>query len=51
MLSHDTVVGDIYEFLKDIGRDDLIDYHYMKAVRKIGKMFSYDDIKTELLRG
>ena len=51
MLSHDTVVGDIYEFLETIGKPDLIDYHYMKAVRKIGKMFSYDDIKTELLKG
>lgn len=51
MLSHDTVVGNIYEFLETIGKHDLIDYHYMKAVRKIGKMFSYDDIKTELLKG
>ena len=51
MLSHDTVVGDVYEFLKYIGRDDLIDYHYMKAVMNIGKMFSYDGIKTELLKG
>ena len=49
MLSHDTVVGDIYKFLETVGKPDLIDYHYMKAVRNIGKLFSYDDIKTELL--
>ena len=51
MLSHDTVVGDIYKFLKYIGRDDLIDYHYMKAVREIGKPFEKKDIEMKLLRG
>lgn len=51
MLSHDTVVGDVYEFLKYIGRDDLIDYHYMKAVRETGKPFEKKDIEMKLLRG
>lgn len=51
MLSHDTVVGDIYKFLETIGKPDLIDYHYMKAVREIGKQFEKKDIEMRLLRG
>lgn len=51
MLSHDTVVGDIYKFLETIGKPNLIDYHYMKAVREIGKPFEKKDIEMRLLRG
>jgi hypothetical protein len=46
MRSFDSVVGDIDEFLISIGKSDFITYHYIKAVREIGKCFTKEDIKN-----
>ena len=48
MRSFDSVVGDIEKFLISIEKSDLITYHYIKAVREIGKCFTENDIKNTI---
>lgn len=47
-LNWDSIVGDVDEFLESIGRSELIDYHYMEAVKELNGMFTKNEIKDKI---